>query len=112
MDEWGRGSKLDLDNPYLDEYKGSSLWNPARTDTTIRSRSRGWYTNFFGERVYSGSNIAGIDLEKLGDKFSPQPPSHALQTAAKWMASIRMKEAIQNTIRTFPFGRFFVVDNK
>jgi hypothetical protein len=112
MDEWGRGSELDLSSPYLTDYKNSSLWNPARGDTTIRSRPRGWYTNIFGERVYSGSNKAGIDLEQIDEKFSPQPPSHAIQTAARWMANGRMKEVVQKTVRNFPFGKFIIVDKK
>jgi len=113
MDEYGKGSLMDMSNPSLQDYINSGLWNSARgSDPTIRSRQRGSYTNIFGEQVESRSNVAGIDLEQKGGKFSPQPPSHAIQTAMRWMKSGRMQNAIRLTIATFPFGSFIVTDKK
>ena len=116
MDEFGTGSLMDTSNPALDDYKGSNMWNPERSDNTIRSRSRkqngSGLTDIFGEPINTQSNIGGIDLEQKGGKYSPLPPSHALQTAAKWMASTRMQERIQETINSFPFNKFFIVDDK
>ncbi|HEX2925851.1 MAG TPA: hypothetical protein VHP38_06285 [Ruminiclostridium sp.] len=113
MDEWGKGSLMDTDNPALKDYMNSSLWNPARgNDPTIRSRSRGTYTNIFGEQVQSKSNIEGIDLEQLGGKFAPQPPSHAMETAIRWIRHGRMREIIHQTVKAFPFGKFIIVSNK
>jgi hypothetical protein len=112
MDEFGKGSLMDTSNPALQEYMKSSLWNPARgNDPTIRSRSRGPYINIFGEQVESKSNVAGIDLEKLGGKFEPQPPSHAMETAMRWMQNGRMQSKIQEVVKTFPFGKFIEVYN-
>ncbi|OPX46398.1 hypothetical protein CLHUN_02140 [Ruminiclostridium hungatei] len=113
MDEFGTGSLMDRFNPALKDYVGSSLWNPTRgTDLTIRSRKRGTYTNIFGEQVQSRSNVAGVDLEKLGGKFEPQPPSHAIETAMRWMRHGRMRELIQQTVKAFPFGKFIIVSKK
>lgn len=111
MDNFGKGSEMDPNNPALDDYKNSGLWNPYRHDNTIRSRERGPYVNIFGETVYSESNIGGINLEeKEGDgRFNPQPPSHALETAAKWMRNGRIQAKWQESLRAFPWGRFFVV---
>ena len=110
MDEFGKGSMMDISNPALAKYMGSPLWNDARgNDPTIRSRSRGPYTNIFGEQVESQSNVAGIDLEQLGGKFEPRPPSHAIETAMRWMKNGRMRSIIHDTVKNFPFGRFIEV---
>ena len=53
MDEWGKGSEMDVLNPALTDYMSGELWNPLRSSTIIVGRPRGWYTNIFGERVYS-----------------------------------------------------------
>jgi hypothetical protein len=111
LDEWGYGSLMDPNNPALEDYKSSGMWNPARRDNKIRSRPKQpGQTDIFGNSV-DGRGKGGHDLEADG-KVQPQPPSHALQTASRWMANGRMKEVIQNTIKTFPFGRFFIVDKK
>ena len=109
MDNFGKGSLMDEANPALGNYKNSELWNPVRHDNTIRSRNRGSYTNIFGETVESKSNVGGIGLEQKGGKFAPQPPSHALETAGKWMLNGRIQSKWQEALRTFPWGRFFVV---
>jgi hypothetical protein len=36
MDEFGKGSLMDLSNPALQEYMKSSLWNPARGRTLYK----------------------------------------------------------------------------
>ena len=116
LDEWGKGSLLDESNPALDEYKGSNMWNPDRPDNTIRSRNRAQngsgLTDIFGEPISTKSNIGGIDLEQKGGKYSPTPPSHALQTAARFMQNGRMREKIHETLNSFPFGRFIITDTK
>ena len=109
MDNFGKGSLMSEDNPALNDYKNSDLWNPARHDNVIRSRNRGSYVNIFGETVESKSNVGGIDLEQKGGKFAPQPPSHALETAARWMRNGRIQAKWQESLRAFPWGRFFVV---
>lgn len=112
MDEWGKGSLMDDSNPALAGYKSSGMWNPFRKDdNAIRSRARGSYINIFGETVTSTSNVGGINLEeKEGDgRFKPQPPSHAMQTAAEWMRIKRVRQIWVEALQAFPWGRFFVV---
>jgi len=110
MDEYGTGSLMDTENPALDDYKNSPLWNPSRNDNTIRSRTRGSYTNIFGDTVNSRSNVGGIDLEQKGGKYTSQPPSHAMETAMRWMKNGRMNAAVRSTLSTFPFSRFLITD--
>jgi hypothetical protein len=114
MDNFGVGSLMDgsTDNPALDEYRNSPYWNPARGDTTIRSRERGPYTTIFGETQVSRSNRGGIDLERKGGKFAPRPPSHALQTAARWMENGRMQAVVQEAMQSIPWGNYLVVDGR
>jgi hypothetical protein len=109
MDNAGTGSLMDTDNPALDGYRNSGLWNPDRGDLNIRSRQRGTYVNLFGRTVNSRSNRGGIDLERKGGKFAPQPPSKALQTAARWMGNGRMQNVISEAVANIPWGRFIEV---
>lgn len=111
MDEWGTGSKMDTTNPALEDYRKSDMWNPARPDNTIRTRpNTDGQRDIFGNKV-KGRGAGGFDLERAG-KVMPQPPSHAVKTAMRWLRTGRMKEKIQETIRLFPFGQYFIVDDK
>lgn len=111
MDEWGTGSLMDESNPALQNYKNSELWNPARTDNKIRTRPKGPYTDIFGNQKVSKAPVEGIDMEELGI-VTPYYPSHAIQTAARWMANGRMQSKIRSVVKSFPFGKFIICDNK
>lgn len=112
MDEWGTGSLMDSGNPALDDYKNSSLWNPSRTDTTIRSRPNSpGQIDIFGNPV-NGRGKGGFNLEQLGGIYSPTPPSHAIENALKWMKLGRMQEKLQQTILYFPFHKYLITDKK
>lgn len=107
MDEWGTGSLMDTSNPALADYIGSKAWNPARLGTTIVSRPNApGQVDIFGNPV-NGKGAGGVDLEELGIA-QPQPPSHAIQTAMRWMKNGRMREKIKETIAYFPFNRYFI----
>ena len=113
MDEYGTGSLMceSDENPALNDYKNSQLWNPARHGYKIRSRpdSPG-QVDIFGNPV-NGKGKGGVDLEAAGI-VEPQPPSHAIRTAARWMANGRFQRKIKNTIHAFPFGKYIKVDKK
>jgi len=110
MDEMGTGSLLDKSNPALPEYMKSEMWNPYRgkhgsDDTAIRTRVPGGI-DIFGNPV-KGSKNPGINLEAAG-KVTPQVPSHALQTAAKWMCVGRIQKIWQQSLSSFPWGKFII----
>jgi len=112
LDEWGKGSLLDESNPALVDYKNSKMWNPARHDNKIRSRPKqDGQVDIFGNDV-DGTGKGGHDLEQKGGKYAPSPPSHAIRTAARWMANGRMQKKIQDVVRAFPFHKFIICDKK
>ena len=111
MDEYGTGSAMDTSSPAFLDYRMSDLWNPARHDTTIRTRPAGPYENIFGEtKVARGPG--GFNLERKGGKYEPQQPSHALETAARWMQNGRMQRVIEQALADMDWGRFFVEDRR
>ncbi len=111
MDEWGIGSLMDVNNPVLEDYRRSAMWNPARRDLKIRSRpDTPGQIDIFG-RTVRGKGKGGFDLEKAG-KVKPRAPSHAIKNAARWMQNGRFAERIRKEIRSFPFHKFFIVDMK
>lgn len=65
MRSYGRGSGMDMDNPALETYMKSNMWNPARTSNKIVGRESGPYQNIFGEKVISKGRFAGQDLEYM-----------------------------------------------
>lgn len=112
MDEFGTGSLMDLFNSALPDYMRSNMWNPARgNDTTIRSRPYApGQIDIFGRPV-NGKGKGGTDLEELGI-VDAQPPSHAIETAMRWMRHGRMQEKIRETIYYFPFNRFIICNKR
>lgn len=82
MDSYGTGSKMDTHyNQALDEYKQSSLYNPARQGKRIVGRSEGKYTNIYGETVTSSGKMEGKSIEGF---YKPISPSYAFQRAETW----------------------------
>ena len=117
LDEFGKGSLLDSQSPFLEAYRNSGLWNPARSDLVVRGRPAGSYTNIFGETAYSSGRQEGRNLERIGDVtgdpgFMPHPPSHALQTAFRWMALGRFQTVIGQAFQAFPWGNYLIVGSK
>ena len=58
--EYGKGSLMDRDNPFLDEYTHSRYWNPARSYNlnTVRTRPLEKYYDLDGNEHW-GSGIMG-----------------------------------------------------
>ena len=115
MDNYGTGSRMALDNPALDDYMKSELWNPARKDIARRGRREGEYTDIFGAKKDSTGIMEGLDLEKMARQgklppsFLPTPPSRAIETAAAWMKNGRIQRIWRESLATFPWGMFFIV---
>lgn len=107
MDEWGIGSLMALEeNPALEDYKKSEIWNPARKGDGIVGRPEGRYTNIFGETQYSSGRKEG---ELLEEKYPPSPPSFAIETALRWMVTDgTLDNEIQNIVRNFDFSKYLV----
>lgn len=87
LESYGRGSKMDITNEALADYmslRSSSdgyVWNPDRQGFAISGRKEGWYTNIFGELVYSKGTLRGKNLENGFQK--PLAPSFAIQNAER-----------------------------
>lgn len=104
MDSYGKGSKMDINNPFLDSYKNSQYWNTARlSDNVIRGRPKGTYKNIYGEMVESSGRMVGIDLEKTGNPmFEPKAPSKAFQDAETWfIKGDRVKKMLIPVVKEF-----------
>lgn len=84
LESFGKGSQMDMSNPYLDEYMQSDLWNPARTGATIVGRAKGEYTDFFGNKAYSTGNKEGQSVETEHGRVRSRKPSCSIQNAEKW----------------------------
>jgi hypothetical protein len=118
LDEFGKGSLMDRDNPALDDYINSDFWNPLRdtNDLAVRGRPKGSYIDFFGNKRESSGRLAGVNLEalaeqgKLPQSFLPQYPSHALRDAIRWIGAGRIQKILSNVIVTFPWLDYFVPD--
>lgn len=111
IDEFGKGSRMDKDNPALEDYKKSNMWNPARKDHYIRTRPNApGQVDIFGNRV-NGIGRGGVNLEELG-VVTPQPPSHAIKTAMRWMKNGRMQKLLRNTLAWFPYGKYIITSPK
>jgi hypothetical protein len=108
MDNYGKGSLMDKDNPALDAYANSSLWNPLRPDYFIRGRPPGTYQNIFGDMTETSGKRAGKIIERETGPFAPIPPSHALEKAARWLANGEVQHIIKTTIEEFNFSQFMV----
>lgn len=107
MDSWGTGSLMSRDNPALADYMASELWNPMRgSDMAIRTRPPGPYVNIFGEQKVA-RGPGGFNLEVKGGDYAPQPPSHALDTAARWMQQGRVQRVLRQVIADMPWHQFF-----
>lgn len=109
MDEHGTGSRMDKNNPALEDYKNSNMWNPARKDYIIRSRPNApGQIDIFGNPI-NGKGKGGVDLEALG-MVTPQQPSKAVETAFRWMGNGRLQEKLKEVIEWFPFMNYFITD--
>lgn len=120
MDEWGTGSLMDLDNPFLSDYWNSELWNPARKDTAIRTRPKGTYTDIFGNEQEAEGRNPGFNLERElnnpNRKHPPNilltPPSHAMQQAIGWLRAGGFNIILRRVLQDLDVGKYIEVEVK
>lgn len=99
MDSYGTGSTMDKNNPYLQEYMNSELWNDLRQGYAIVGRAEGEYTNIYGDTAYSSGKMAGSDVEYI---THTRKPSYAFQNAEIWIENgNRPKELLIDAIREY-----------
>lgn len=118
MDEWGTGSLMDLNNPFLNDYWNSGLWNPARKDTVIRTRPGGTYTDIFGDSQHAEGRNPGFNLERElnnpNRKTPPDilltPPSHAMQQAIGWLRAGGFRIILRRVFQELDIGKYIEVE--
>lgn len=103
--EYGSGSRMDRDNPYLEKYLRSSEFNQWRLHSSrmpIMGRSAGEYKDIDGNTHSSTGKLAGFDLERDGKpEFQPQEPMHVMReevTAALPEISEDLSKAISKAV--------------
>lgn len=114
INNYGTGSKMDMNNPGLSEYMRSQVWNPIRKDKTIVGRKKGSYKNIFGGTSYSSGSMAGKRIEykrfrfKSGKYFEilPLQPSHAVETAINWYFIDWLPTAVNNAIKKLNYSKY------
>ena len=83
VSEFGRGSQMSQDNPYLNEYLRGDNFNQWRLHSSrmpIMGRSKGEYKDIDGNTQYSTGKMQGLDLERDGDpRFKPMLPQHIIK---------------------------------
>lgn len=109
--EYGRGSMMSINNPFLGEYLSSGMYNQYRVHGDIRSWGRGEYTipdweGGSGLITREGRGARGILLENDDDpRFRPLPPSLFLTDAMEKTKSTLQKR-LNDMFRQFPFSDY------
>ena len=105
--EYGRGSSMDRDNPALDEYMRSDVFNRNRIGLEIRTRPKGVYYDLDGNPHVSHTNV-NRDLEKTDNsKYAPLKPEHIVREAIKQNLKKIMETVSDYVIRTVPLYKLF-----
>ena len=77
-------------------------------------RPKGSYVDIFGRTMHSSGKFAGPDLERLAERgvlpktFLATPPTKAARTAGRWMQNGEAVKILQETLATFPWGKFLL----
>lgn len=118
MDEYGTGDKMDRNNPYLEEYKRSDMWNKNRKNNAIYTRSVGTWTDIYGnKRQTIKAPKKPINLQvrwQMSEKFKMlealvKLPSNALTRAFNDMDGNRINEFMNYLIRSLDFSKYIKV---
>lgn len=106
--EYGRGTMMDINNPFLGSYMDSGFYNPYRVHGDIRTWGFGSYEvpdwiGGNGTVTKMGHGAPGIKIPDDKLIATPLPPSHFLRDALE-RTKEKLNETIQEAFRTFPFG--------
>lgn len=112
MDIYGTGSLMDKDNPFLDEYKRSNLYNKLRPDdNSLVTRPAGEYTDIYGKpRTAKGPGNIPMEETPLG-KMLLNVPSNAFEKAISEEHLPRefIVEVINRAFKRLNFKRYFII---
>jgi len=119
LDNFGTGSRMDTNNPFLSEYLRSPYFNRDRLGNgmAVVGRPEGEYVapdfrDGSGEIVrHSKGRFEGVNLEQLINPrtgkpyFIPQAPKHWLEQGIRWGLS-DLIENVRKAFSTFPYHKY------
>ncbi|MCR8633490.1 hypothetical protein [Paenibacillus radicis (ex Xue et al. 2023)] len=121
LEQFGKGSLMAgaNENPGLQQYMTSPLWNQLRSKghKVVVGRTKGEYTSIDGTVRRSGGSYAGVDLEELAARrdidrrFGPTPPTFFLRVALQANKN-RILTGLQAIITNFPYHKYFIGGTK
>jgi hypothetical protein len=81
--EYGKGTLMDLSNPYLAEYQSNPNYNRYRKFNEVAGRGPGVYHDLDGNEFTSSGKAVGVNLETVAfvtgkDEFLPSEPLHLI----------------------------------
>lgn len=108
--EYGRGTSMDINNPFLPSYMDSGFYNPYRVHGDIRTWGYGPYEipDWFGGKgtiQKMGRGAPGIKIPEDKLNATPLPPNHFLRDALD-RTKDKLRETIIEAFRTFPFSMY------
>ena len=104
--EYGKGSMMDSDNPYLGEYKSNPNWNRYRKGNAITGRGEGEYQDLDGNTHYSSGKAIGRNLEAIGkEEYFPSGPLHIIRESIH-EHMLLIQEDIMSTVALFSVDLF------
>lgn len=108
--EYGRGTSMDINNPFLSSYMDSGFYNPYRVHGDIRTWGYGPYEipDWFGGKgtiQKMGRGAPGILIPEEKLNATPLSPNHFLRDALE-RTKDKLRETITEAYRTFPFSMY------
>lgn len=113
MESFGIGNGADTGpDSYWNEYKQMPFFNKLRRSRTVVGRTKGTYTNIFGEEQESTGKNAGKNLETLhiigreGNyvQVKPLAAKRSIQNAERWLIKNhqrRVEDRIEEELKNF-----------
>ena len=79
--EFGKGSLMDSDNPFLNDYISGDIFYRERLNhsMTILGRPKGEYSDLDGNKFFSSGKFEGIPVENIDDRHQPLPAHHIIK---------------------------------